>query len=55
MGKRIVRDRRLTPEEAAFYEEIRKEIAAELAEIKQRARKLRERLQERQQSDPESA
>ena len=31
--KRILRDRRLTPEEVATYNKIRKQIAAELPEL----------------------
>ncbi len=38
--KHIVRDRRLTPEEAAKYRRIREQIAAELPEIQARGREL---------------
>ncbi len=31
--KRVIRDRRLTPEEAAKYNKIREQIAAELPEL----------------------
>lgn len=34
--KRIMRDRRLTPEEAAKYREVRKQVAEELPELIQR-------------------
>lgn len=31
--KRIIRDRRLTPEEAATYKDVRKQVAAELPDL----------------------
>ena len=40
--KRITRDRRLTPEEAAKYEAIREEIEREKPEIDSRIRERRE-------------
>ena len=39
--KRVIRDRRLTPEEAAEYRAIRKEIDEEKLEISARIRKFR--------------
>ena len=44
MGKRIVRNRRLTAEEAAEYGQIRQEIAEELPEIRERGRAAKQRI-----------
>jgi hypothetical protein len=38
-----MRDRRLTPEEAAHYRELRKQIKAELPQIRELGRKLKTR------------
>lgn len=38
MGKRITRDRRLTDEESQRYQQVREQVAAELPEIRRRAR-----------------
>jgi DNA-binding Xre family transcriptional regulator len=38
MGKRITRDRRLTDDEADRYQRIRQQVAAELPDIRQRAK-----------------
>ena len=44
MGKRITRDRRLTGEEADRYQRIRQQVAAELPDIRQRARAAKPRI-----------
>jgi DNA-binding Xre family transcriptional regulator len=44
MGKRIIRDRRLTDEEAERYQRIREQIAGELPEIRRRARAAKPRI-----------
>ena len=44
MGKRITRDRRLTDEEAERYQRIRQQIAAELPDIRRRARAAKPRI-----------
>ncbi len=44
MAERIIRDRRLTKEEAERYERIRDQIADELPEIRRRARAAKARI-----------
>jgi DNA-binding Xre family transcriptional regulator len=44
MGKRIQRDRRLTDEEADRYQRIRRQVAAELPDIRRRARAAKPRI-----------
>ena len=44
MGKRIMRDRRLTDEEAERYQRIREQVAGELPEIRRRARAAKPRI-----------
>ncbi len=44
MAKRVRRDRRLTDEEAGRYQRIRQEVAAELPDIRQRARAAKPRI-----------
>lgn len=44
MAKRIMRDRRLTDEEAERYERIRRQVAAELPDIRRRAKAAKPRI-----------
>ena len=44
MGTRITRDRRLTDEEAERYRRIREQVAAELPDIRRRARAAKPRI-----------
>ena len=44
MGKRMTRDRPLTDDEKAKYGEIRRQVAEELPEIRQRARAAKPRI-----------
>jgi hypothetical protein len=44
MSKRIVRDRRLTDEEAEHYQQIRQQVARELPDIRRRARAAKPRI-----------
>jgi len=44
MGKRIIRNRRLTEEESAEYRTVREQIAEELPEIKRRAKVAKQRI-----------
>lgn len=44
MGKRITRDRRLTAEEAEHYQRIRQQVAAELPDIRRRAKAAKPRI-----------
>ncbi len=44
MGKRITRNRRLTEEEGERYQQIREQVAAELPDIRRRARAAKPRI-----------
>ena len=44
MGKRIVRDRRLTEDEKAKYRQIRRQVAEEMPDIRQRAKAAKPRI-----------
>ena len=44
MGKRIIRNRPLTDEETEHYQRIREQIAAELPDIRRRARAAKPRI-----------
>ena len=44
MGKRVIRDRRLTDDEKVKYREIRQQVAEELPDIRRRAKAAKPRI-----------
>jgi DNA-binding Xre family transcriptional regulator len=44
MGERILRDRRLTDEEAGHYQQIREQVAADLPDIRRQAKAAKPRI-----------